>query len=61
MTDIVLNRSRDVMQVLVLYEYCSKSKLSDSRDYDVLKQVSEHFEYFESFQLKVLNDLRRLF
>ena len=52
MTDVVFNRSRDVMQFLSWY--CANSlSLVISEIYDVLQRISEYFEYFESFQLNI--------
>ena len=52
MTDVVLNRSRDVMQFFSWY--CANTipnlSLVISEIYDLLKPISE---YFESFQLNI--------
>ena len=52
MTDVVQNRSRDVMQFLSWY--CANTipnlSLVISEIYDLLKPISE---YFESFQLNI--------
>ena len=55
MTDVVPNRSRDVMQFLSWYYANNIPNLSlvISEIYDLLKQISEYFEYFESFQLNI--------
>ena len=55
MVDVVLNRSRHVMQFLSWYCANTVRNLSSviSKIYDVLKRISEYFEYFESFQLNI--------
>ena len=55
MTNLVLNRSRDVMQLFSWYcvNTVPNPILLISEIYDVLKRISEYFEYFESFQLNI--------
>ena len=55
MTDVGLSRSRDVMQFLSWYcaNIVPNLSLVISKIYDVLKRISEYFEYFESFQLTI--------
>ena len=55
MTDVGLNRSRDVMHFLSWYcaNIVPNLSLVISEIYDVLKRISEYFEYFESFQLTI--------
>ena len=50
MADVVLNRSRDVMQFLSWYCANTAPSLSlvISEIYDVLKRISEYFEYFKA-------------
>ena len=55
MTNLVLNKSRDVMQFFSWYcvNTVPNPILLISEIYDVLKRISEYFEYFESFQLNI--------
>ena len=54
-TDLVSNRSRDVIKLLplVLCKHRFKFNLLLSGIYDEPKQISEYYEYFESFQSNI--------
>ena len=55
MTDVVLNWPSDVMHLFSWYCVNTVPNLSSviSGIYDVFKQISEYYEYFESFQLNI--------